>query len=69
MSKSVGQSVSVTKIDTSKLCPPSPCGPNPCLNDGKCEVVNKTAFCSCKDSWTGDRCEKDVNECTNPQGM
>eukprot|EP00049_Salpingoeca_infusionum_P013243 m.247154 g.247154 ORF g.247154 m.247154 type:complete len:1247 (-) comp15390_c0_seq2:449-4189(-) len=34
-----------------------------CANDGKCSASGDKPVCSCASGWTGDTCEKDVNEC------
>ena len=36
----------------------SPCSPNPCLNDGECDVFLFFFYkCTCKEFYSGTRCE------------
>lgn len=44
------------------------CSPSPCSRDGTERCVDgQAAFtCVCKPGWTGSRCEKDIDECTDP---
>lgn len=48
-----------------------PCSPNPCVNEGQCEVVSEKRrgdvfsqyFCNCPPETTGVHCETNINEC------
>lgn len=40
------------------------CTSNPCLNGGTCTNTYGGFMCHCLDTWTGNSCEQDVNECT-----
>lgn len=40
------------------------CSSNPCQNGGVCFSTFGGYVCRCPDTWTGDSCEQDVNECT-----
>ncbi|KAJ0029157.1 hypothetical protein NQD34_004154 [Periophthalmus magnuspinnatus] len=48
-----------------------PCIPNPCLNDGQCEVVSEKRrgdvfsqyYCVCPPETTGGHCQTQINEC------
>ena len=33
------------------------CSPNPCLNGGDCESTDSDFSCTCKNDYSGDRCE------------
>ncbi|KAK7877708.1 hypothetical protein WMY93_031595 [Mugilogobius chulae] len=54
-----------------RVCVPGPCSPNPCLNDGQCEVVSEKRrgdvfshyYCVCPPEVTGEHCETNINEC------
>src|SRR5699024_2613431 len=43
------------------------CATSPCLHDGTClTLANGTDFrCTCKDGFSGKRCERDLNECAS----
>lgn len=41
------------------------CVPNPCNNNGACNVTNGKVTCSCEDPFTGDRCEKGIKYVLN----
>jgi Protein of unknown function (DUF1566)/Calcium-binding EGF domain/EGF-like domain len=43
--------------------PTSPCAPNPCEHGGTCTEQAGAASCTCPATWTGARCETDVDEC------
>ena len=58
----------VTKYDNTKFCNVTRCEPNPCGNDGKCEITAKSYHCSCKGGWKGKQCLEDINECNNSIG-
>ncbi|KAL5018347.1 hypothetical protein ScPMuIL_004069 [Solemya velum] len=46
------------------------CSGNPCQNGGKCESFgSERKYCVCKDGFTGDECETDIDDCElNPKG-
>ncbi|KAG7492519.1 hypothetical protein MATL_G00014830 [Megalops atlanticus] len=39
------------------------CDPNPCLNNGECEVKGDSFKCTCPEPYTGKRCQKVRNYC------
>lgn len=41
------------------------CSSNPCQHGGVCFNTFGGYVCRCPDSWTGNSCEQDVNECTS----
>ncbi|XP_060625647.2 growth arrest-specific protein 6 isoform X1 [Anolis sagrei] len=49
---------------------PNQCSPSPCHGDGtvSCEDLKGAYLCQCKPGWHGDRCEKDINECSSQNG-
>lgn len=50
----------------SGFCDSGPCYPNPCLNGGTCSLnanASNGYECACPDTFTGDICEVDVDEC------
>ncbi|TNM90853.1 EGF-like repeat and discoidin I-like domain-containing protein 3 isoform X2 [Takifugu flavidus] len=57
--------------DTCNLTETGPCNPNPCNNDGQCEVVAPTRrgdvfneyICRCQTGFEGVHCQINVNEC------
>ncbi|XP_065679969.1 protocadherin Fat 4 isoform X3 [Hydra vulgaris] len=46
-----------------KLCNRTACSKNPCRNKGLCEIIDTGFQCVCTDSWQGQTCEENVNEC------
>lgn len=50
------------KLDP-KFCKITACSKNPCSNGGTCSVTDTGFMCVCPLSWTGDNCERDLNEC------
>uniref|UniRef100_A0A8C6LV02 Milk fat globule EGF and factor V/VIII domain containing n=1 Tax=Nothobranchius furzeri TaxID=105023 RepID=A0A8C6LV02_NOTFU len=52
---------------------PGPCSPNPCKNDGSCEVIAPTRrgdvfseyLCRCQSGFEGVHCQINVNDCAN----
>lgn len=40
------------------------CQPDPCVN-GNCNVRNHRAVCSCRAGWTGDKCDKNIDDCAS----
>jgi len=49
---------------------PDPCKPNPCQHKGTCTVVNGTFVCNCNNTgYTGQKCDKDVDECKEDNGL
>uniref|UniRef100_A0A1A8H516 Milk fat globule-EGF factor 8 protein n=1 Tax=Nothobranchius korthausae TaxID=1143690 RepID=A0A1A8H516_9TELE len=59
--------------DTCNLTETGPCSPNPCKNDGSCEVVAPTRrgdvfseyLCRCQSGFEGVHCQTNVNDCAN----
>ncbi|XP_056134956.1 lactadherin-like [Lampris incognitus] len=59
--------------DTCNLTETGPCSPNPCGNDGLCEVVTPTRrgdvfneyICKCQPGFEGVHCQINVNDCVN----
>nr|XP_047123814.1 protocadherin Fat 4 [Hydra vulgaris] len=49
--------------DIKKLCNRTACSKNPCRNKGLCEIIDTGFQCVCTDSWQGQTCEENVNEC------
>ncbi|XP_077568621.1 growth arrest-specific protein 6 [Stigmatopora nigra] len=49
---------------------PDQCSPSPCNSRGtvRCEDKKGSFLCHCFTGWTGDFCEKDVDECSNNNG-
>ena len=45
------------------LCEPDPCYPNPCKNNGRCFIVGNTSHCSCLPEWSGETCETSFDVC------
>lgn len=44
----------------------NPCEPNPCRNDGQCQIIDMDSNqfqCQCPIGYTGNRCEKQFNRC------
>nr|XP_026692168.1 fibropellin-3-like [Ciona intestinalis] len=42
----------------------NPCEPNPCINDGECEIGSGIdRVCKCKAGFLGEYCEIDIKEC------
>ena len=39
---------------------PDPCDPDPCQNNGTCEVVSGNATCICPPEYTGPTCEGNI---------
>jgi hypothetical protein len=38
----------------------------PCMNDGQCYQTTSTTYkCTCRGSWTGERCETPISSCAN----
>lgn len=64
----VSKKVVVTRTNKiGKFCNITACSKNPCLNDGKCALLQNGEYkCGCQSAWTGQHCEKDLNECTIP---
>lgn len=59
-------------LGTTCNTPTDPCSPNPCRNNGICNVLNGQATCQCTSSYTGNRCETQRQTCggvsRNPMG-
>ncbi|XP_033843400.1 lactadherin-like isoform X1 [Periophthalmus magnuspinnatus] len=59
--------------DTCNLTETGPCSPNPCQNDGTCEVLAPTRrgdvfneyLCRCQPGFEGVHCQINVNDCVN----
>ncbi|XP_028292947.1 EGF-like repeat and discoidin I-like domain-containing protein 3 isoform X2 [Gouania willdenowi] len=59
--------------DTCNLTEIGPCSPNPCKNDGSCEVIAPTRrgdvfngyVCRCQPGFDGVHCQINVNDCAN----
>uniref|UniRef100_A0A1A7XHL9 Milk fat globule-EGF factor 8 protein n=1 Tax=Iconisemion striatum TaxID=60296 RepID=A0A1A7XHL9_9TELE len=59
--------------DTCNLTETGPCSPNPCKNDGSCEVIAPTRrgdvfseyVCRCQPGFEGVHCQINVNDCAN----
>uniref|UniRef100_A0A1A8NKY9 Milk fat globule-EGF factor 8 protein n=1 Tax=Nothobranchius rachovii TaxID=451742 RepID=A0A1A8NKY9_9TELE len=59
--------------DTCNLTETGPCSPNPCKNDGSCEVIAPTRrgdvfseyLCRCQSGFEGVHCQINVNDCAN----
>lgn len=59
--------------DTCNLNETGPCSPNPCKNDGTCEVLAPTRrgdvfneyLCRCQPGFEGVHCQINVNDCAN----
>ncbi|XP_008308736.1 EGF-like repeat and discoidin I-like domain-containing protein 3 isoform X2 [Cynoglossus semilaevis] len=59
--------------DTCNLTDTGPCSPNPCKNDGLCEVITPTRrgdvfseyICKCQSSFEGVHCQINVNDCAH----
>ncbi|XP_034536932.1 EGF-like repeat and discoidin I-like domain-containing protein 3 isoform X2 [Notolabrus celidotus] len=59
--------------DTCNLTETGPCGPNPCKNDGSCEVISPTRrgdvfneyICKCQPGFEGVHCQINVNDCVD----
>ncbi|XP_032416757.1 EGF-like repeat and discoidin I-like domain-containing protein 3 isoform X2 [Xiphophorus hellerii] len=57
--------------DTCNLTETGPCSPNPCRNDGSCEVIAPTRrgdvfneyICKCQPGFEGAHCQINVNDC------
>ncbi|XP_062261332.1 EGF-like repeat and discoidin I-like domain-containing protein 3 isoform X1 [Platichthys flesus] len=57
--------------DTCNLTETGPCSPNPCKNDGSCEIITPTRrgdvfneyICKCQPSFEGAHCQTNVNDC------
>ncbi|XP_023188570.1 EGF-like repeat and discoidin I-like domain-containing protein 3 isoform X2 [Xiphophorus maculatus] len=57
--------------DTCNLTETGPCSPNPCRNDGSCEVIAPTRrgdvfneyICRCQPGFEGAHCQINVNDC------
>jgi len=47
--------------------PPSICERDqPCLNEGQCYQTTPTTYkCTCRESWTGERCETPISSCSS----
>ena len=62
-----GYGAEVTMAEADGFCNSGPCYPNPCMNDGKCST-NENATggyeCACPDTFEGNNCEIDIDECT-----
>lgn len=41
------------------------CSSNPCMHGGICFNTFDSYVCRCPDTWTGNSCEQDVNECVS----
>lgn len=50
---------------------PDQCSPNPCDKKGTqvCQDLMGNFYCQCKDGWGGRLCDKDINECSQQNGM
>ncbi|KAG7276873.1 hypothetical protein CRUP_008010, partial [Coryphaenoides rupestris] len=59
--------------DTCNLTETGPCSPNPCRNDGSCEVISPTRrgdvfggyLCRCQPGFDGAHCQINVNDCAD----
>ncbi|XP_053722608.1 EGF-like repeat and discoidin I-like domain-containing protein 3 isoform X1 [Synchiropus splendidus] len=59
--------------DTCNLTETGPCSPNPCKNDGSCEVIAPVRrgdvfneyVCKCRPGFEGLHCQFNVNDCAN----
>lgn len=59
--------------DTCNLTETGPCSPNPCKNDGSCEVISPTRrgdvfneyICKCRPGFEGVHCQINVNDCVD----
>ncbi|XP_034731260.1 EGF-like repeat and discoidin I-like domain-containing protein 3 isoform X2 [Etheostoma cragini] len=59
--------------DTCNLTEIGPCSPNPCKNDGECEIITPTRrgdvfneyICKCQPGFQGVHCQINVNDCAN----
>ncbi|XP_068169572.1 lactadherin-like isoform X2 [Antennarius striatus] len=57
--------------DTCNLTETGPCSPNPCLNDGLCEIIAPTRrgdvfneyICKCQPGFEGVHCQININDC------
>ncbi|XP_036399884.1 EGF-like repeat and discoidin I-like domain-containing protein 3 isoform X2 [Megalops cyprinoides] len=57
--------------DTCNATESGPCNPNPCKNDGKCEVISHSRrgdvfgeyVCKCRAGFDGVHCQNNVNDC------
>ena len=61
-----GQMTMITGLSGGAICQETACSPNPCQNRGVCELnenVTGGFECSCRDGYTGEKCEQDVDEC------
>ena len=41
---------------------PDVCDPNPCMNDGECEVDGNDYKCECQQFWMGKTCEEENDD-------
>ena len=46
--------------------PATPCGSIYCQNGATCVTNGNQPTCSCPATWTGQKCDQDVNECATP---
>ena len=56
----------VTGVDGDNICEQTACLPNPCQNDGTCQLNDEAIggyVCQCKEGYTGTDCTLDVDEC------
>ena len=61
-----GQMTMITTVSGGAICEETACAPNPCQNRGACELnenVTGGFECSCRDGYTGNTCEQDIDEC------
>lgn len=66
LSSITSQTTMVTAIQGPNICEQTACIPNPCENDGRCELTDSMVggyACTCTGGFTGRNCNEDVNEC------
>ena len=65
-----GHMTLTTQQDSNDLCPPSPCNPSPCENEGACVVVandddstGRGFVCQCRPQFKGQTCGEVIDPC------
>ena len=61
-----GRRTMITQLSGGAICQETACVPNPCRNQGTCELnenVTGGFECLCRRGYTGARCGEDVDEC------